>query len=345
MRLASADEARLSRLRRLPAGPEILSIYLEIDPATALHHGYVSSLMDVLKDLRATIAAGLRSQFEDEAERALRFARDEYVPHGRALALFSSEPRDLFETFHLQVPVRSMARFRPRPYPWPLDAALDDYPRVVVALTNNEAARILTLLLGEIEGQRKVKDAVPGRQRQGGWSAFKYQRDREAHIETHFEHVAATLEALDRESPFERLVVAGTDEATAALAGLLPKTLAAKLAGSFRAEMFATDDEVAEKATAVAGAAERREETALAKQVVESALAGGKAALGWQETLQTLAEGRVHRLVLGAGRLGSTEADHALELAGDHDAPVEFVHGEAEEVLGQYEGVGAILRY
>ena len=345
MRLDPEVRLSIQRLHRLPKGRPVLSVYLETEPGLALHHGHIAQLMDVLRDLRETVAEGDREVLSPEAERVLDFVRQDYVPHGKTLVIFSSRPRRLWEVFSVQLPLRSRARFAAAPYLTPLDLALEDYPRVAVALVNEEKARLMTTVLDEIEAEREIKEHVPGRQRQGGWSAFKYQRDREHHIREHFVHVVGELQDLQKRLPYKWLVIGGTDDATSAVVGLLPKSLRAKLAGTFRDEQFERDSEIARQGSQVAERAERREELSLAQEIRDRSLASGAGAVGPDETLRRLAEGRVHQLAIAASKLGSAEADTMIGLASDTGASVEVVHGEAEGILAPYGGVGAILRY
>jgi hypothetical protein len=121
MRLEPEDELRLNRLRRLPAGQGVLSVFLETEPGLALHHGHIAQLMDVLRDLRRTQSGDDLALVEAESERVLSFVREEYLPHGRTLAVFSSRPRRLWEVLSFQLPLRSLARFAPRPYLAPVE--------------------------------------------------------------------------------------------------------------------------------------------------------------------------------------------------------------------------------
>ncbi len=345
MRLMSEDKQALARLARMASGAGVLSVYLEIDPATALHHGHVARLMDVLRGLRENIPPEEGRLVEAEVERVLSYVRAEYRPHGRTLALFSSRPRRLFRTLSLQIPITSLARFRPRPYVGPLWSALDDYPRTGVAVVDHERARLLSILLGEIEAERTIQDEVPRKQRQGGWAAFKFEQDRVSHIATHYRHVAKALRDQDSVLPFERLVIGGSDEATAALSQALPGSLRPRIAGTFRAELFAENEVLVRRAVEVAEKAEREEEVRLVQEICDKALGGRQAALGWPETLQTLALGRVHVLALDAGVQDSDQAEEARRLALTTGARTEIVHGRASQFLAPYEGIGAILRY
>jgi peptide subunit release factor 1 (eRF1) len=212
-------------------------------------------------------------------------------------------------------------------------------------LVSEERLRLLTTVLDEIEAEHDFFEHVPGRQRQGGWSAFKYQRDRERHIQENFVRVVAELKQLDKDFPFKWLVIGGAGDATSAVVSLLPKALRGKLAGTFREEQFETDTKVVRQGALLAEKAERGEELRLAEEIRDRAMAGGQAALGWDETLQTLADGRVHRLAIAANSLRSERVDRALDLAAETSAGVEVVRGEAEEVLAPNGGIGALLRY
>jgi peptide subunit release factor 1 (eRF1) len=245
----------------------------------------------------------------------------------------------------LQQSLRSRARFGPRPYLQPLEIALNEQPRVAIALVSEEDSRLLTVLLGAEESEQALHNHVPGRQRQGGWSAFRYERDRAHHIEEHFKTLVDKIRELDASLPARWLVIGGTNDATSAVAKLLPRSLRAKLAGTFREEQFEGSREVIARALAVAAAADRRVNLELAESIRDRALAGGPAALGWDETLQTLAEGRVHQLVIAAACLDSEKADRALDLAWQTDAAIEVLRGEAEAVLAASDGVGALLRF
>jgi len=159
------------------------------------------------------------------------------------------------------------------------------------------------------------------------------------------EDQARTL-AVRLESSATRLTSAvAVFEATAAVASILPKSLRAKNCGSVRSEMFASDDEVAKAASLMSEEAEREEERRLAAEARDRALAGGQAALGWEETLQCLREGRVHQVLIGGSEAGTPKGDEAFDLAWETGAGIEVVHHEGEEILRPYDGVGALLRY
>jgi peptide subunit release factor 1 (eRF1) len=345
MWISAADEHKINRLRSLRAGKSVLSLYLPVEKGQALHHGHIAAAMDILRDLRERTSEDLAPALEEESARVMTFLREEYVPHGQTLVIFSSGPRRLWADVSVQLALKGIARFSAKPYLAPIDAAIEDYPRTAIALVDNKNARILTAFAGELEAEHRFSDELPRRQRQGGWSAFKYERDRVRHVAEHLVHVAEDLVSMQKSRPFKWLVLGGQKEATEALAGVLPRSLKARYCGSFKAEMFQPDDEVLKAGLPVAEAAERREEQELAQRANDMALKGLGASLGWDETLQCLNEGRVHELLIGAAACGTSRADAAFERAWDSDAKIEVLHGEAEEILAPNGGIAAILRY
>jgi stalled ribosome rescue protein Dom34 len=70
---------------------------------------------------------------------------------------------------------------------------------------------------------------------------------------------------------------------------------------------------------------------------------GGRGASGRQDIGEAVEEGRVERLVIGAG-LGAA-AESLVRGALKVSAKVTVVHGAAAEALGEAAGAAAILRY
>jgi peptide subunit release factor 1 (eRF1) len=345
MKLHPDDLKTIRALRGVSDARGILSVYLPIQPGRGVTHGHAPELMDLLKPLDAGASTDVKARIEEESARALEYLRGDFRPSGATLALFSCTPAGIWAALHLQLPSPAVARFEAQPYLAPIDALLEDNPAAVAVLADHKEARFISMRLGELAGSERRTSDVPGRQRQGGWSAFRYERDRVSHIDAFNKRIVEKLTQMERDQPFQYLALGGTDETTHAIAGILPPSLASRLAGTFRAEQFATDAEVVDKAQSLVAAAERAQEQALVQRLIEDALAGGQAALGVEETLQTLRDGRVHALVLAAGVYDSAVGNQALELAAQTGAPVEIARGEAEALLEPYGGFAARLRY
>lgn len=352
----------------------VLSVYLDVNPAHMEREGFEATLLDLWKPLRQQVKnTAAETRVEEEIARVNEYVRSWDEPPGRSVAMFSCAPLDAFLPVALEVPVTDGAHFGPRPYLVPLIGALDEYERYCVALVDKERARIFTVWLGEIRDRIEIEDVVPGRSAAGGWSQARYARHREWHVHEHMRHVAERLWSLDRRVRFHRLIVGGPDEALVALKEALPRSLAGKVVGEFAGEMFATDAEIVARVKDIETQIERAGERSLVEEILERAPKGELAALGWDDTLTALVEGRVHRLALvegltaegfecpeghaivreRAGRCPYCGAEmrptpdlaaRAVRLALATGARIEFVRGDAAELLRPH-GAGAILRY
>jgi peptide subunit release factor 1 (eRF1) len=192
-------------------------------------------------------------------------------------------------------------------------------------------------------------------------------------VQLHFQRVVDELWRLGRRQAFDRLIIGGPQEAMGTLRQLLPRSLATRVVGQFAAEMFASDAEILDRVRGIEEDAERAHEAALVQEIMERAPKGELAVTGWDDTLATLCDGRVHQLVLIEGetaagyacpeghfavtqhveqcpfcdepmwRIGDLAA-WAVRRARATGAGVEFVRGEAAQQL-RARGAAAILRY
>ena len=84
-------------------------------------------------------------------------------------------------------------------------------------------------------------------------------------------------------------IIGGPVEPVSRLQELLPRTLRERLAGTFETEMFASNSETLDRASAVLKAAERESEERVVAQLREGAHDGGAAVLGFTPTLAAVA--------------------------------------------------------
>ena len=223
---------------------------------------------------------------------------------------------------------------------------------------------------GGPRGRGRIPEMGPGRVHS---SQAGYVRHLEYHVHLHMRRVIDELWRLSRHAAFDRLIIGGTQEAVAALRPMLPRSLATRVVGEFAGEMFASDAEIIDRVRGIEEKAERAYEAALVTEILERAPKAQLAATGWDDTLTALSEGRVHRLVLIEGETtagyacpeghfvakGNIEqcplcdeplwpvgdlAARAARLALGTDADVEFVRGEAADLLRPH-GAAAVLRY
>lgn len=373
---APFDAAVLEQLLALEdsAQADVLSLYLDIEPGLMPGRGFETALKDLLKPLKEQFADGeLAPVLEEEIRRVQSHVEAWPQAPGRSFAIFSSAQRDVFAPIALEVPLRSGAWFGVRPHLMPLIALLDEHERYCVALVEKGRGRVITVWLGQIERAVEIANTVPGRTQAGGWRQAQNARHRDDAVQEHLQQVIEELWRTSRRAPFDRLLIGGPDDAMSALRRLLPRSLADKVAGEFAVQTALSDGEIVERVSGVQEEAERAQEFALVRDVLERAPAADLATVGWTDTLGALNEGRVHILVLvdeagapgfvcpnddyasaeGATRCPLCEsvlqpvddiADWTVRKAIETSARVELVRGDAAAALGEH-AVGALLRY
>lgn len=352
----------------------VLTVYLDIDPANASREGYEAVLMDLWKPLRAQqFDQRTRGRMEYEIAGITDEVRGWEQAPGRSVAMFFSGPGGLRTVIPLQFPMRSMARFAPRPMLSPLIAALDEHSRYCVLMFDKDHARIITVVLGAVEEEVTLHGDVIGRSAVGGWAQSNYARHRDHHLEEHARRTIEHMWAIDRSRPIHSLVLAGPNEALAVLRRMLPVALARSVVATMPMEMFAVATDVVKHVAAIEVEARETKDRELIGELVAESASGGHASVGWDETLRALGEARVHMLVLPEGltragvqcpeghylsathakvcplcdaELWQTDdiAESAVRVAMGTDAQVHFLAPRAGEELAD-RGIAAFLRY
>ena len=369
------DQEQIKRLASFDSrGACVLSAYLNLAPQHQVQRTYQTVFKDLTHELRERLDEPRCAALEAEGARVGEWL-DRYPPVGLGLAIFACTPAGLSETFNLHVPVRNRLVFEATPYVGPLLDLLDEYERYAVALVDKEKARFFSVFLGEIEEHDDFKDFVPGKHDQGGVSQANFQRHHEAHVFRHLKRTADYLANAYRQRPFDRLILAGPEEATSELRRMLPRALASRVVALIPAETFAGTQEILERTLEIERQVERTAEDRMLSELVDTAAAGGLATVGVDRTLEALFLGEVRTLVIadGARSEGSecpncgrltAGAPGACPACGNRMAPVgdlferaiertlgmsgsvEFVHGEpAQRLLEAGGGMGAFLRY
>ena len=344
MEIIEATPEAIAELKHAFGSSPVLSVYLPYRPGINAPQGYKAEMLNVLRTVREQTEASQQERYDEFAARLLTFVREEYQPSSQALALFASGG-EKSSALAIELPLPGLARFQDGPFLAPLVAAVEDNPTVAIVCVGEREDRVIVACLGTLQSSTHDESDVLGRQRQGGWAAARFEAERAADVREHMRDVAQRIEKLTQEQPFKWLVLGGVKELTNVVTEELPAHLQSLVAGSFAFEMFATDSELMKAGLAVADEAERRQEVSLATSIKDKALARGAASLGWDETLARLDEGRVHLLAMPRSKLGNAEADLALQRAWAGGAEIEFISGEAEQVLQAYGGIGALLRF
>jgi peptide chain release factor subunit 1 len=365
----------IEELETFDAGDRrVLSAYLDLDATRRVRRSYRVAFDDLVKETRERLPEPARGDLLREAASVqVWLEREELRGHG--LAVFACAPRELWRAHVLPIRVPDYLAFEARPDIAPLLALMDENERYAVAVVDKERARLFTVFLGEIEESEGFTDLVPRKHDQGGSSQTRYQRHHEAHVSWHLKRVVQRLAELLRRRRFDRLILAGPQEATSELRHLLPRALAHRLVATIPAMVSSSEAEILQKTREVERQVEREVEERLIQQLLDVAGPAGRSALGVAPTLDALWADMVQTLVVAdgvhlvgsecqqCGRLEpggvaacpacgtATRPVHdlfhramarALEQAGS----VQVVHGAAaRRLLEVGGGMGALLRY
>ncbi|MCL4459183.1 MAG: hypothetical protein M1136_10415 [Chloroflexi bacterium] len=362
-------------LKMRSADQPVLSVYLDVARAINERRAYRLVFKDLLKSLRKNIKdRKLRKALREEAARVNSFLDLEYTQQGQGLAIFSCSPKDFWRVYHLPVSIPNDVHFTLQPYVSPLVELIDEYERYGVVLVDKEKARLFVIYLGQIEEQEEVFDLVPGKHKQGGWSQANYQRHHEAHVHWHLKHVAQALVEYYKGKPFDRLIIGAANEVASELPHLLPKELADRISGIFAVPITASATDILQETLAIEQEIERQQEERLVENLITCASKVGPGALGLDDTLFLLQEGRVRQLLIADGYIASgyeclrcgnliaqtvsrcplcrgkierTDGliEKAVEMALAKDSEVEIVKGKAKDRLLTHGGIGALLRF
>ncbi len=373
------DRADLRRFAQIRLDrPVVLSLYLNLDPtefatpparATA-----VRSLLDEadrrVRDLKE-LPHYDRMELRANLKRASEVLEGELPTEGaHALAIFSAESADLFETLKLPRPLPNRVAIRRSPLIAPL-ARLARRERWCVALVNRRDARIFRGSPDGLFEIERIHDLVFGQHDQGGWSQARFQRGIEKEKDDHLKHTAEALMKHFKRRPFERLIVGGPREVAADFESKLHGYLSERLAGRIDVDVeHSSADQVLEAVQPLFDELEEEREAEAFERIGEA----GRAAIGLEEVLRALNERRVETLVadeqlsvpgtccpacgwLGPAGESSCPVDEtqlealedlteeAVELTIQQSADILAVRRRRDELAERAGGVAALLRF
>lgn len=379
--MISREEVEGLMLREVRPGSPVLSVYLDTDQSREINieRGFETVLKDMLREIKQRLDKDEKGRFQADAERVQQFVKEEYRDVKRGLVIFCDDSEDFFQHIELNVTVRSVARWDETPYVRPLVELLDEYERYCVALADRERARLFTIYLGEIEEHRETEASADVRHIKSSGldhlrSQMNIERKADEHAHWHFKHVAERLSWMARNYEFDRLVLAGTDEATSHISALLPTRLQPRVVRRINMPLDVSDSYVLQETLKVEQEVEREREQELVRELLEAAGKHNRAVVKLGATLRAIDEWRVMHLVYADGftppggqcvncrALYAEKKDacdycgRAVREVGDlidrADARVLEMSGKVEEVFGdaatrlRREGsIGALLRW
>lgn len=358
-----------------------VSLYIGLDPSTvptasdlASHtRSLLASAERQLAERRAELANDQRKALERDLERIADWFGSEFSREGaRGVAVFAAELDRLFLPLPLPWQVDDDARIARQLYLAPLVGLVGRGDGGVVAYVGRERGDVYLLRAGELIPLLDETADVPGRHDQGGWSQARYERHIETIVDRHLREVADALDRCVRGLRHVRVLLAGTEETRAGFEALLSPAVRGALVGWVSAEAHVDPPRLLEAVRPLLDEWRAGREEELLGRWREEAARNGRAATGWEETLQAASDGRVELLLVqeGADRpayvcpaCGRAQAvDGGCPLDGTTLQPADtgldlavhqtLTHGGTVEVIGEEHrdlepvgGLAALLRF
>jgi hypothetical protein len=358
----------------------ILTVYVQLDPGDR-GRAWQITLREQLRQLEEqTDPHAERRAFQAAAGEILeRFPENGAPPEGRGhvgfVELAEKHPTAVWRSMQME-PRRTEVVRSERPYVRPLVELFAEGPHVGVALVSADRVRLLDWSLGatrELEDweitlfsrdwrERKAERSVPGqgtRTSASGHDQFGQRLD--ANRRRFLREVGSLVAQHDARRDWRHLIAFGVED--------LPEAFADGLGGSaadlhvIRHDLVsAKEAQIADRVSAEVREVNARQAAALLDQLEEAIGAGPGAALGPQEALEALAEGRARHLIFDAdrdyegrplaasldsddGRASTPVGERLVELAVATDADVTPLFQESAARLERHDGVAALLRY
>lgn len=354
-----------------------LTLYVDMDQGSSAnrHGGFLVQAEAMLKNLRSE--SGADQQLEEAAERAVQLISNVEL-HGRGAMVVVHPETGLEEIHQAGVHFPSSAFWRRGAFLRPVVEAMDENERYAVVLADSKRARLFTVYLGEITEYGDLLSDTSARARAVGvdqWRAEKrHERHHDQEVTAHAKRIIDALRDLALESPFDRLIVAGSPRTAVQIERLLPKRLHGKLVETQQLAVTASEREVLEKTIEVQRRMERDQERRFVEGLLSELHEGGRAIAGLDEVCDVVSDRRVWTLVYeqtidadggecrDCGALVSKTSgfcpkcqaglqpvdqlvDRLAQVVLETGGHVEVVSGSAAQDLEAVGSIGALLRY
>ncbi|HET7572125.1 MAG TPA: Vms1/Ankzf1 family peptidyl-tRNA hydrolase [Gaiellaceae bacterium] len=358
-----------------------VSLYLGLDPSDVPTAGDLatrtrslfSRAQRQLEERRATLSRGEREGLKADLERLAQWFEADFRRDGaRGVAIFAAGLDNLFTPLSLPWAVEDDARIAAQLYLAPLVRLVGRGDGALVAYVGRERGDVYRLRAGQLVPLADQTTEVPGRHDQGGWSQARYERHIETIVDRHLRDVADALDTCVRRLRGVRVVLVGPEETRSGFEEILSHEVRSCLVGWASAEAHADPQRLLAAAQPLLDEWRTGRVDELLGRWREEAAKNGRAATGWEETLEAASDGRVELLLVqdgadqaawecpACGRASMTDgtcpldgttlerADAGLDLAVHqtltHGGTVEVI-GEEHRDLEPVGGVAALLRF
>jgi peptide chain release factor subunit 1 len=355
-----------------------ISLYLDLDPQTTANAGdvmtHVNSLLDAGRgrlDLDS-LSRDQKQALREDVKRIGSYFSEEFDRSGtRAFALFASTLDNLWREVRLPCGVRDEVRLGRELRLVQLVSCLGRGEGALVAAIGRERGQLYRLRNGQLEEVADETEEAPNQHDQGGWSQARFKRHVDEVVAQHLKRVLQQIDRRVRRDPSLRLVIVTNDSIRNEVESRLSAEAHKAVAGWAVAEAHAEAPQLLEVAKPILEDARAAEERGALERWREEAARNGRAASGWEPTLEAASEGRVELLLVGGdtnreafqcpacgrGQLANGNCpldgtrmercedglDLAVHQALEHGGSI--LVAEDHDALAVVGGIGALLRY
>jgi len=353
------------------------SLYLNLDPSDVPTAGDAQARMNALltvaaKSGRKDLTHEQRGSLKADWEQIGRWFDDDFERDGsRGLAVFAAGLDNFWRTLPLPEPVPDKVKVGRDFELTPLVPLVGRADGTIVAVVGREQGQLYRLTAGRLEELVQHYDEQHGQHDQGGWSQARYRRHIEKLVQEHLKGVAEELDRSRRRLQSPRVVLVCSEEMRSEFTDELSAEAREALVGWTPARAQAGPAELLNAVTPILERAEAKDEAETIERWREEAGRNGRAAAGWEQTLEAASDARVELLLFqegtdhpawrcpACGRAAVSDGSCPLDGARmeEVDAGLDLAvhqtlaHGGAvwairhHEDLAPVEGIGALLRF
>jgi peptide chain release factor subunit 1 len=354
-----------------------ISLYVNLDPSDVPTAGDAQTRMNALlnaaeKTDRTDLTHEQRGALKADFERIARWFDDDFDrDRAQGLAVFAARLDNYWSSLSLPEPVPDSVKVGREFHLAPLVPLVARAVGTIVAVVGREPGQLYRLRAGRLEEIAEHYDEQPGQHDQGGWSQARYQRHIEKLVQEHLKGVAEELDRSRRRLHSPTSLRLCSEAKRSELPDALSSEAREAVVGWAPAKAHAGPAELLQVVTPILEQAQAKDESDAIERWREEAGRNGRAASGWEQTLEAASHARVELLLFQEGSdrpawrcpacgraamsdgscpLDGTrleEVDAGLDLA-VHQT---LAHGGAvwairhHEDLAPVEGIGALLRF
>lgn len=287
-----------------------VSLYVDLDPSDSPTPGAlesrVNSLLSAaerkLEERRSRLPRAQREALQGDIDRITAWFDDGFDRGGaRGVAVFAAGLDNFWSTLSLAEPVRDEVKIAGELYLAPLARVVGRSEVLLVAAVGRERGEVFRLRAGQLVEIADESEEVPGRHDQGGWSQGRFERHVDELVERHWRRVGGRLDSCLRKLPGAHVVLVGAEDMRSDFEEVLSTETRGRLVGWATAEAHADATQLVDSVRPVVDGWRTAKEGAVLERWREEAGRKGRAATGWEQTLEAASDGRVELLLVQDG--------------------------------------------